>query len=85
MMRFAVYLVGLVLVIAALWMLAVQTGISAIVPLSLIAVAILLVLGLGVMKGASAINEPIHAREVIEDRRPPTTRTTEVVEHRRRW
>jgi uncharacterized membrane protein len=69
MIRFGVYLVGLVLVLAAIWVLLTQTGLAAIVPVGIIAVALLILLGIGIMRGAATIEEhPIHANEVVETR-----------------
>ncbi|MCA1814247.1 MAG: hypothetical protein LC624_09915 [Halobacteriales archaeon] len=70
MMRFAVYLVGLLLVLAAIWVLLTQTGLAAIVPVGVIAVALLVLLGVGIMRGAMTIDEHHHdmPREVVETR-----------------
>jgi len=66
MMRFGVYLVGLALVVVAVWVLLVSLNVTAIVPATLIAVVLLLLLGLGVMHGAREVDETPH--EIVETR-----------------
>lgn len=69
MMRFAVYLVGLLLVLVAIWVLLTQTGVTAVVGTGVIAVALLIVLGLGIMRGAGTIHEHHDLpRESVETR-----------------
>ena len=57
MRRFAVYLIGLALVLVALWSLLVIARVSDFVPLAIVAVVMLLLLGLGIMGGAKEVSE----------------------------
>jgi len=69
MIRFGIYLIGLLLVISAIWVLLTQTGLTAVAGTGVIAVALLILLGLGIMRGAGTIDEhPMNANEVIETR-----------------
>lgn len=65
--RFVVYILGLILVGVALWMLFVQTGINRWVPFGILAFVVLLVIGLGVMGSADRLDED--ETTVIERRR----------------
>lgn len=65
--RFGIYLVGLALVVGALWMLYFQTEISRWVPVTFLIVAVLLVLGFGVMAGSRRLEG--ERTTVVEERR----------------
>lgn len=72
MLRFGIYLVGLLLVLAAVWVLFTMTGVSDFVPLAVLAVVMLALLGIGVMRAAHTVDEhpphPAAGREVVETR-----------------
>lgn len=70
-LRFAVYLVGLLIVLAAVYLLLTTTGVTAYVPVAILAVALLLLLGLGLMGAARQVHEPhdVGPRETVETRR----------------
>lgn len=68
-MRFGVYIAGLLLVLVAVYLLLTQTGLSAVIPVGLIAIALLLLLGFGIMRAAHTVDEhPIEGREIVETR-----------------
>jgi multisubunit Na+/H+ antiporter MnhC subunit len=81
MMRLAVYLVGLVLVLAAVWLLLTQTAIAAFIPMTLIVVAMLLILGFGVMRGAEAPPPAVMGGPGVVEERVVEERPV----YRRRW
>jgi uncharacterized protein (DUF58 family) len=71
MLRFGVYLVGLLLVLVAVYVLLTQTGLAAILPAGLIAVALLLLLGIGLMRAPPDLHHDHHDHvegEVVETR-----------------
>lgn len=68
MTKFAVYMIGLLLVVAAGYVLLTQTGVSAYVPAGIILVALLLLLGLGIMGGSQRIDNSTPTREIVETR-----------------
>jgi hypothetical protein len=68
--RLAVYLIGLLLVVAAAWVFLTQTPVGRQVPASLALVLILLLVGIGVMAAANSINESRVTRRVVRDTAP---------------
>jgi fatty acid desaturase len=68
MRQFAVYMVGLVVVLAAIWALLVYTGVSDIVPIGIVATVLVLLLGFGLMRASGTVDEHPPAREVTETR-----------------
>ncbi|HEV8361002.1 MAG TPA: hypothetical protein VGR28_11160 [Candidatus Thermoplasmatota archaeon] len=64
MLRFGVYLIGLALVLVALWTLLVIAKVTDFVPLAIIGVVMVLLLGLGIMSGAKEVAET--PREITE-------------------
>lgn len=77
MARIAIYLVGLVLVLAALWLLVTETGLAAVVPFSLLAIGLLLILGLGIIGAARTVPAERYVEHEVVDR--------PVTEYRRTW
>lgn len=65
--RFLVYVLGLVLVGAALWMLFFETGLSRWIPFGILAFVVLLVLGLGIMGSSDRLDDG--ETTVVERRR----------------
>ena len=65
--RLAVYLVGLVLVVAAAWIFLTQTPVGQAIPSSIALVLILLLVGIGVMAAANSINDTRTTRRVVHD------------------
>lgn len=65
------YLVGLALVAAAVWMFFFQAGIDQWIPVSLAVVAILLIVGVGLMRGADVADDDAthHDTETVVERR----------------
>lgn len=82
----AFYLVGLALVLLAIWILFTQTGLEDYVPIGVVAGVLLLVVGLGVMASSDRFGL-FRDRTVVVDRAvdrtyphayaPPATRTVE--------
>jgi hypothetical protein len=75
MMRLAIYLVGLAIVAASVWLAG--TAFGAFLPVTLIAAVVLLVLGLGVIGAAyMVIDRPIVVRDAFSEPLPrgPFTR-----------
>src|SRR5438552_18315293 len=65
--RLAIYLVGLVVVVAAVWVFLTQTSVGRQVPAGLALAIILLLVGVGVMASARSINESRSTRRVVHD------------------
>jgi thiol:disulfide interchange protein len=91
--RLAVYLVGLVLVVAAAWVFLTQTEVGESIPQSIALAVILLLVGIGVMASAKSINDRTETRRVVHEGgtvgpAPPGTiveRDPVVYEERRRF
>lgn len=83
--RVGVYFLGLVLVLLGVWLFLTQTGISAFIPMSLVLIALLLIVGVAVMRASHVGEHAVVEREVVD--RPvhggPVVRDD--VPHRRRW
>jgi len=65
--RLAIYLVGLVVVVAAAWVFLTQTAVGRTVPAGVALAIILLLVGVGVMASARSINESRSTRRVVHD------------------
>jgi hypothetical protein len=78
--KLAVYLLGLIVVVAAVWIFFTQTPWGQTVPASIALVLILLLLGLGIMASARSINDRRSVSRVVREGRagpavaPPATR-----------
>lgn len=91
--RIAIYLVGLALLVAAVWVFLTQTEIGQSVPAGFALAIILLIVGVGVMASARGIRESREYTRVVHDAAPPVApgRTVEYdrdgtyVEERRRY
>lgn len=57
--RFLVYVLGLLLVAAAVWLLFFETGVARWVPYGALVAAILLIVGLGVMAGSNRLTRGV--------------------------
>jgi uncharacterized YccA/Bax inhibitor family protein len=68
--RLALYLVGLVIVVAAAWVFLTQTPYGRAVPGSLALVLILLLVGIGVMAAANSVNDTRVTRRVVREGAP---------------
>ena len=68
MKRFAVYMIGLLIVVAALFVLITQTGLAQVIPLGILAAALVIILGIGVMSAATSVDEHPVGREITETR-----------------
>lgn len=79
--RMAVYLVGLVVVVAAVWVLLTQTQLGDVVPSGVALAIILLLVGIGVMASARSLNDTRHVSRVVHDGpgvvAPPPARVVE--------
>lgn len=88
--RLAVYLVGVLLVVAAAWVFLTQTELGESIPASIALAVILLLVGIGVMASAKSINDRTETRRVVHEGTvapgyvPPTSGTN-VYEERRRY
>ncbi|HEX2021945.1 MAG TPA: hypothetical protein VHH36_04485 [Candidatus Thermoplasmatota archaeon] len=69
--RLAVYLIGLLLVVGAVWVFLTQTDPGRRVPTGVALALILLLVGVGVMASAKSINDSRTTRRVVHD--GPTT------------
>jgi hypothetical protein len=65
--RLAVYLIGLLVVVAAVWVFLTQTPWGRTVPASVALALILLLVGIGVMASARSINDTRSTRRVVHD------------------
>lgn len=65
--RLAIYLVGLVVIVAGIWVLLIRTPLGRTVPAGVALALILLVVGIGVMASARSINESRTTRRVSHD------------------
>lgn len=72
--RIAVYLVGLLLVVAAAWVFLTQTDLGRSVPTGFAIALILLLVGIGVMASAKSINDSRYLRRVVHDAPVPPPR-----------
>lgn len=74
--RLALYLIGLLVIVTAVWVGLTQTPLGRQVPGSVALVLILLIVGIGVMASARNINESRRTRRVVHDgpARPYDTR-----------
>lgn len=79
--RLAVYLIGLLVVIAGVWIFLTQTPIGRSVPPGVALALILLLVGIGVMASASNINDRRYSRRVVHDA-PPVVGGTRVYDTR---
>jgi thiol:disulfide interchange protein len=68
--RLAIYLVGLVIVVAAVWVFLTQTAVGRSVPAGLALAIILLLVGIGVMASARSINDRRVTSRVVHDAPP---------------
>jgi thiol:disulfide interchange protein len=68
--RLAVYLVGLILVVAAVWVFLTQTAPGRQVPPGLALAIILLLVGIGVMASARSVNDQRSVRRVVHEGGP---------------
>jgi thiol:disulfide interchange protein len=83
--RLALYIVGLLLVVAAAWVFLTQTPFADDVPAGVAIAVILLLVGLGVMVSANAIDDTVYRRRVVHDgdrAAGPRTRTTTTYDER---
>lgn len=64
MLKFGIYIAGLLVLLAAVYVLLTQTGVSAFVPLAVIVVVLLALLGLGLMRATQTVDES--PREITE-------------------
>ncbi len=76
--RFALYIVGVLLIVAALWMFLMQTGLNQWIPGTLIAAGVLLIIGLAVMSFAQ---ESPEVRPPSEHHHDDTGGDVTVVKH----
>lgn len=81
--RFILYMVGLLIVVAAAWIFLTQTPVGDTIPAGVALALILLLVGVGVMAGARAMDDTFYARRrrVVHDADPlapaaPAARTT---------
>jgi thiol:disulfide interchange protein len=65
--RLAIYLVGLVVVVAAVWVFLTQTAVGRSVPAGMALAIILLLVGIGVMASARSINDRRVTSRVTHD------------------
>ena len=65
--RSILYLLGIILVVAALAMFFFQTGLNRWVPVGLLAAGVLLIIGLAVMSFANTAPEERHVRRTYDD------------------
>lgn len=75
--RLAVYLVGLVVVVAAVWVFLTQTPAGRAVPSGVALALILLLVGIGIMASARSLNDRRSVSRVVHDGpaiAPPTAR-----------
>lgn len=68
--RLAIYLIGLVVVVAAAWIFLTQTEWGQQVPGGLALALILLIVGIGVMASASQFNDRRETRRIVHDAGP---------------
>lgn len=91
--RLAVYLTGLLLVVAAAWVFLTQTSLGESLPAGVALAVILLLVGIGVMASAKSINDHRETRRVVHEGGVAPyagapyagTRDDVVVEERRRY
>ncbi|MFA5861459.1 MAG: hypothetical protein WDA16_07160 [Candidatus Thermoplasmatota archaeon] len=76
--RLTLYLVGLVVIVAAVWVALTMTPLGRQVPSSVALVLILLVVGIGVMASARNINESRRTSHVVHDGTMPPVATGRV-------
>jgi peptidoglycan/LPS O-acetylase OafA/YrhL len=94
--RLAIYLVGLVVVVAGVWVLLTQTPFGRGIPASVVLAVMLLLVGIGVMAAARSINDRRSLSRVVHEGAPgrvvdtrydtyvaPPAETETVVEERR--
>lgn len=74
--RLAIYLVGLLVVVGAAWVLLTQTELGEVVPGGVALAVILLLVGIGVMASAKSINDARSTRTVTYDGGAPPAGTT---------
>ena len=65
--RLTIYLVGLVVIVAAAWVFLTQTTLGRAIPAGIALTLILLLVGVGVMASARNINESRRTRRVTQD------------------
>src|ERR1051325_2904093 len=68
--RLAIYLVGLVVVVAAVWVFLTQTSVGRSIPSGVALALILLLVGIGVMAGARSLNDRRVTSRVMHDAPP---------------
>lgn len=65
--RLAIYLIGLLAVVAAAWILLTQTPLGDSIPSGVAIALILLIVGIGVMASAKSVNDTRTTRRVVHD------------------
>ena len=65
--RLAVYLVGLVVVVAAVWVFLTQTPVGQAIPSGVALALILLLVGIGIMASARSLNDRRSVHRVVHD------------------
>ena len=65
--RLAIYIIGLLLVVAAAWVFLTQTPFSDDIPAGVALAIILFLVGLGVMVSANALDDTFYRRRVVRD------------------
>lgn len=65
--RLAVYLIGLLAVVAAAWILLTQTPLGESIPSGIAIAIILLIVGIGVMASAKSVNDSRTTRRVVHE------------------
>lgn len=87
--RLAIYIVGLVAVVAAAWILLTQTELAAFVSSGVAIAIILLIVGIGVMASANSIRDGHRTRRVVHETAPGGALDRDVehetVVEERRW
>lgn len=89
----AVYFVGLIVVLAAFWVLFTQTGLEEFIPMTVAIALVLLIVGIAVMASSdrfspsrrAAVGTVVREDRVVRDRIAPETQSYERVEEERRW
>jgi len=76
--RLSIYIVGLLLVVAAAWIFLTQTPIADDIPAGVALAIILLLVGLGVMVSASAMNDTFYSRRRVSHDTGPAAGPTYV-------
>ena len=66
MRQFAIYMVGLLVVLAAVYVLLTMTGVSAVVPVGILAVVLLVLLGIGIMRASHTVPRDDHVTTTRE-------------------